>query len=566
MQEAIILILKIVGSLGLFLFGMKVMSENIQKVAGNKLRQILGTMTRNRFMGVLTGFVITAIIQSSSATTVMVVSFVNAGLLNLIEAVGVIMGANIGTTATAWLVTMGLGKLSLGSAAVYFIAFGFPMLFFKREKLKFLGETIIGFAILFIGLDFLKDLAPAADSVEGLTSFVEGLTEYGFFSTIIFVLIGTLLTIILQSSSAAMTVTLIMVSQGLIDFNSAAAIVLGENIGTTITANLAAIMGNVHAKRAAIAHTIFNVTGVIWMVMVFKLFLSAVDAGLQSAGYASVYSEGVDKSALLIGLSAFHTAFNIVNTIIQVWFAKYIALVATKIIPSRGDDEQFQLEYIGSGIMQTPELSVLESKKEIVQYANLVKKMYKFIPELVNETDQKKYTKVYDRVTKYEDIVDRIEIEIAEFLVSISRNDISSSTSNEIRKMLRINSNLEKIGDLAYNLAVTTERKRNDKAWFNPQQRENLNHMFGLVNEAFDIMQDNLSLEKSKVDIDKAVEIEKKINQYRDHLRDTHFESIEKGDYNVRSGLYYNNIYNSLEKIGDLILNVNEAAAGKNVE
>ena len=564
MWENIVLILEIIGSLGLFLYGMKIMSDNIQKAAGSKLRQILESMTRNRFMGVLTGFIITCIIQSSSATTVMVVSFVNAGLLSLIQAIGVIMGANIGTTLTAWIVSLGL-KISLSKMSIFFIAIGFPLLFFKREKIKFAGETIIGFAILFIGLGLLKDLAPDKDQVPEFVGFISDISNYGFFSTILFVLIGTGLTVILQSSSAAMAVTLTMCLSGLIDLEAGAAIVLGENIGTTITANLAALIGNVHAKRSALAHTFFNVAGVVWMLVVFKSFVGAVDWAIVNwGGMESAYT---NDASILIALSVFHTSFNIINTLVLVWFANFIAKVVTKVLPSKtDDDEQFQLEYIRGGFVTTPELSVMESGKEIIHYAEITNKMYTFIPKLLNETDPKKFKKLFERIDKYENIIDRVEIEIAEFLVEVSQNELSVRSSNKIRAMLRVNSNLEKMGDICFHLSITIDKKNKDKAWFTAQQRERLNEMFGLIDKAFEVMMENMEVKYGEGDIMKAAEIEKLINKQRDLMRDTHFESIEKGDYNIKSGLYYNNIYNSLEKLGDLILNVNEAVTNKNLE
>jgi phosphate:Na+ symporter len=556
--------LTLIGSLGLFLFGMKIMSEGIQKVAGDKMRAILGAMTRNRVMGVLTGLLITSIIQSSSATTVMVVSFVNAGLLTLVQSIGVIMGANIGTTVTAWIISLLGFKVKMVAVAIPVVGIGFPMLFSKKDKLKSFGEFLIGFGILFIGLDFLKGSVPDLQKSPEALEFLKDLTGMGHLSTLIFIVIGTILTIVVQSSSAAMALTLVLCNNGWIGFEAGAAIVLGENIGTTITANLASLIGNVHAKRAAMSHTLFNVFGVIWMFIAFNLVLKGIDSYLVSTGETSPFQ---DATSVPVALAIFHTTFNIANTLLLIWFVKFIEKTVQKIIPSKGgDDEKYHLEYIGSGLMKASELSIIEAKKEVIKFAELSKRMFNMIPDLLLENDSKKFGEIYERIKKYEDITDRIEIEVANFLVKVSKNEISDETSQQIRGMLRMNNNFEKIGDVCYQMSIAIEKKNEEKAWFTPTQRERLKEMFTLINQAFDVMLENIKAEDGKADIQKAVVIENKINDLRDIMRDEHFRSIEKGDYNIKSGLYYNNLYSSCEKIGDHIMNINEAAAGVNLE
>lgn len=556
--------LTLIGSLGLFLFGMKIMSEGIQKVAGDKMRSILGAMTRNRVMGVLTGLLITTIIQSSSATSVMVVSFVNAGLLTLGQSIGVIMGANIGTTITAWIISLLGFKVKMLAVAIPVIGIGFPMLFSKKDKLKSFGEFLIGFGILFIGLDFLKNSVPNLESSPEALEFLKDLTGMGYLSTLIFIVIGAILTIVVQSSSAAMALTLVLCNNGWIGFEAGAAIVLGENIGTTITANLASLIGNVHAKRAAMSHTLFNIFGVIWMFIAISFVLKAIDYYLISTGAISPFQ---DASSVPVALAIFHTTFNIANTLLLIWFVKFIEKTVQKIIPSKGiDDEKHHLEYIGTGLMNAPELSIIEAKKEVIKFGELSKRMFNMIPDLLLETDNKKFVEKYERIKKYEDITDRIEIEVANFLVKVSKNEISDETSQQIRGMLRMNNNFEKIGDVCYQMSIAIEKKNEEKAWFTPNQRDRLKEMFRLINQAFDVMLENIKAEGEKADIQKAAVIEYKINDLRDTMRDEHFRSIEKGDYNIKSGLYYNNLYSSCEKIGDHIMNINEAAAGVNLE
>ena len=552
--------LQLIGSLGLFIYGMKIMSEGIQKAAGSKMREILGAMTSNRFTGMLTGFFTTSLIQSSSATTVMIVSFVNAGLLTLKQAIGVIMGANIGTTVTALLILFfGFSKFSISDYAMPIIAIGFPLLFFKNNQVKSIGETLIGFSILFMGLDFLKDSVPVISAAQ--LEYLVGLTKYGVFSTILFVIIGTLLTIVLQSSSAAMALTIIMCERGM-PLDMAAAIVLGENIGTTVTANLAAIIGNAHAKRAARAHLIFNIIGVTWMLFVFPFFIDGINSYMSTTdvGVPSALNSKATKWAL----SFFHMSFNVVNTFLLIWFVGYIAKIVTKMVPSKNDeDEQFSLEYIGRGIMSTPELSLMEAQKEVVKFGQINLKMLGFLRELLFEKDKKEQKHKIKRVSKYEEITDRIEVEISDYLLTVSQGEISQDASKKVRSMLNVISELEQIGDIFYQMSRTYDRKIQTKAWFTMEQRNNLQIMFDLMEGVIDNMIENLTNRYEDIDLSLSHKHEKSINNLRDKLRREHLDEMEGPSYNIDSGMIYADLYSQLEKVGNHVNSVNEAISGK---
>lgn len=553
-------ILRLIGSLGLFIYGMKMMSDGIQKVAGNKMRDILGAMTSNRFTGLITGFFTTALIQSSSATTVMIVSFVNAGLLTLRQAIGVIMGANIGTTMTAVLILVfGFSKFSIADYALPLIAFGFPMLFFKNNQLKSAGETIIGFSVLFMGLDFLKSSVPPISPSQ--LEFLIDLSQHGIFSTLLFVVIGTVLTIVVQSSSAAMALTIIMCERGM-PLEMAAAIVLGENIGTTITANLAALIGNVHAKRAARAHFIFNVIGVTWMLFVFPVFLNGINVYMETTpiGVPSAENSQATKWALTL----FHMSFNVVNTTMLVWFVGTIANFVTKMVPTRSDeDEQFSLEYIGGGIMNTPELSLVEAQKELVKFSGITHRMLGFLKELLFEKDKKEQKIKLERIEKYEQITDNIEVEVADYLMTVSQGELSDESSKTVRSMLDIVSEIEQIADVFFQMSLTYDRKIQIKAWFTLEQRRNLLEMFDLIDLSFENMVMNLEQRYSDIDLEKAQSLEEQTNKLRDRIRKEHLDNMGKGDYNIDSGMIYNDLYSSLEQVGDHIFQINEAIAGK---
>ena len=556
---------KLIGALGFFIYGMKVMSDGIQKVAGSKMRSILSKMTSNRFLGVATGFMITALLQSSSATTVMIVSFVNAGLLTLVESIGVIMGANVGTTITAWLISLLGFKVKISAIALPIIAIGFPMMFSSKSSIKSWAEVLIGFALLFMGLDELKHAVPNLKENPEFLGFLASYADMGIFSTLLFIGVGTILTLVVQSSSAAMALTLVMCYEGYIPFELAAAMVLGENIGTTITANLAAMVGNVHAKRAARAHLIFNVFGVVWMLFAFQIFIANIDTYMiNNMGLSPLNFDMENPVAIPLGLSIFHTTFNILNMLFLVGFVPLISRIVIKMQPSKGEmDEEFHLEHIGGGLMQTGELSVLEANKEVTKFGNITTRLFDMIPELLKETDIKKFNNLMARIRKYEDITDRMEVEIADYLAKASQVEISDSASVKVRSMISMINDMERIGDICYQLSITIERKREQKAYFTPELRTNLEEMISEVQKAMVIMNKNLNSSYSQVLIAEADEAELAINKMRNQLRKKYLQNIEKGEGKIQTGMIYNNLIHSLEKVGDHIFSISEAITGK---
>ena len=556
-------LLILIGSLGLFIFGMKIMSDGLQRTAGEKLRKMLSSITSNRFKGVLTGFGTTAIVQSSSVTTVMTVSLVNAGLLNLRQSAGVMMGANIGTTITAWLVLMLGFKVSISSYALLLIAFGAPLLFMTFRKSKDLANAIIGFAILFIGLQFLKDAVPTLDKDSALVQFFINYKDIPVISNIMFVALGALVTIVIQSSSAAMALTLTMVSKGNIPFEVACAMVLGENIGTTITAELASLVGNVHAKRSARIHSLFNVVGVTWMLIFIPLFLELI-------GWLVGLSHGVafnpnDTGLANEGIALFHTLFNAANVILLIGFVPFLVRMSIKTVKSRGDsDEEFKLDYItGVGGIGFPEVAILEANKEVAKFGSVTTRMNDFVRTLVNDQNKKTRNKMYNKIIKYEEITDRVEIEVANYLDKVSTQEISQKSSAHIRSMLSITNDLERIGDIYYQMSKTLERKEDKKIFFLPEQRDNLNNMLDILDKAFKEMNNNLNAEFGVINLEPAKKAEREINQLRNQLRKSYLEKTEKGEYVFQSGIMYNDLFSSCEKIGDHIINVSEAMAGE---
>ncbi len=560
-------LLILIGALGFFIFGMKMMSEGIQKAAGQRLRNTLGSMTSNRVKGVISGFFITSFVQSSSATTVMTVSLVNAGLLTLVQSAGIMMGANIGTTITGWLVSFFGFKVSLSSYALMIIAIGAPMMFVRNAKVKAWAQTFIGFAILFWGLGELKGAVPSLDAESAIVQFFTDYKNTPFLGPIMFVLLGALVTIVVQSSSAAMALTLTLVVGGVIPFEVAAAMILGENIGTTITAELASLIGNVHAKRSARIHSMFNIVGVTWMIFLIPFFLRGISAFLQSSGIitADPFAETAEGyEAATIGLAAFHTTFNFLNVILLIWFVPLLVKLAIKTVKSRGDaDEEFKLDYIGMGVMGTPELSILEAKKEVAKFGKITGKMAGYIHTLINDPDKKAKNKLYNKIEKYEEITDRVEIEIASFLGKVSESELSPEASVRMRGMLNISTDLERIGDIFFQMSKTIERKEAEKIWFTQDQRDGLNKMIKHLEEAFDIMNTNLNAEYGQISMDQAREKERVINQFRNELRTGHLKDMENQEFNIKAGMIYNDLFSSCEKIGDHIINVSEAVAGE---
>ncbi len=560
-------ILTLIGALGLFLFGMKVMSESLQRVAGNKMRSILAAMTSNRIKGVFTGFLITTTIQSSSATTVMVVSFVNAGLLSLVEAVGVIMGANIGTTITAWIISVLGFQISLSVLSLPLIGLSFPLFFSKNSVKKSWGEFIIGFAILFIGLQFLKESVPDIRSNPAALEFLTSYTNMGMLSVLLFVCIGTILTIIIQSSSATMALTLVLCYNGLIPFEMAAAMVLGENIGTTITANIAAVVANISAKRAARAHLIFNLIGVIWILIVFYPFLRGIEWIIERNHNISILNPNLTatefesiKQILPIALAIFHSLFNIINTALLFNFGNQIANLAIRLVPAKDEeDEEFRLKYIHAGLLATPELSLLQAKKEISVFGKRVEKMFNYIPSLLNEESNKKYNKHLKKIEKLEQITDNMEVEIASYLTSISEGELSHNASLKVRAMLKIIDDLESIGDVCYQMSKTISTKDSRKIKFTTEQNNSLLKIIKLVQEAIGIMNNNLDREIKDVNLKPALDMEAEINDYRNELRKKNIEDLKEKKYKYKSGSYYSDIFSLCEKTGDYVINITEA-------
>ena len=545
------------GSLGIFLYGMKLMSEALQKIAGDKMRNILSRMTSKPLNGILTGALVTTVIQSSSATTVMVVSFVNAGLLSLAGSIAVIMGANIGTTATAWIISLLGLKFSMAELAIPIVAFAIPFIFSKHSKRKSIGEFIIGFSLLFLGIEFMKDSIPDINNHPEILQFIAQYSDMGYGSVLLFVLIGTILTLIVQSSSATMAITLLMCSQGWISFEVGAAMVLGENIGTTITANIAATVANNTAKRAALSHLVFNVIGVIWMLIVFYPFLNLVAYITESAEGVSPF---VSAAAIPVALSLFHSMFNIINTSVLAWFIPLIIKIVTSVIKVNPEEnENFRLHYIPSSIVNTGELDIQTAKKEIEVFSERIIRMFGFLKDLDKTTKSEEYEKLMGRIAKYEDITDNMEVEIAKFLTKISEGELSLKGSQRVSAMLKIIDNMESIADSIYQISIHKNNIRENKIVLDKSLTSNLDTMYNMVNKALEAMNNNICDEYDKVDLGTSVKIEKEINQYRDQLRASHLEAIKAGSYNYQTGMAYIGIYALYEKTADFIINVSEA-------
>ena len=560
-MDAVFKILTLLGSLGLFLYGMTLMSEALQKVAGDKLRNILAAMTSNSLSRILTGLFITAVIQSSSATTVMVVSFVNAGLLSLVQSIGVIMGANIGTTFTAWLISLLGFKADIAILAIPLIGFGFAFMMCKAKKKKSIGELIIGFALLFLGLSFLKDSVPDLQNTPEVLAFLQQWTNYGYGSILMFVLIGTILTIVLQSSSATMALTLVMCNNGWIPFEMGAAMVLGENIGTTITANIAASVANVSARRAALAHCVFNVFGVIWVLVLFHPFLFVVSKVIMAMGLDNPLVAGASANSTLYAISMVHTLFNICNTLILVWFTNQIAQFVTKIIKNKKEEgEVFRLQYIQGGVLNTAELSLNQAKEEIVHYADICRRQYAYAKSAINETDPEKFDILYKKLEHYEQVTDRIELEIAKFLDQVKNGVISDESARRIQAMYKIISELESIGDSGFNIARILQRRNIHSMKFDEQMVKKLNYMVDLLNQGFDAMIYNLQKGYTQInDIANAQDVEQDINEYRNNLKEEHLLNLENKTYNYLTGVYYMDLVNECEHVGDFMINISEA-------
>ena len=567
----ILQIFTLLGALGMFLYGMNMMSSGLQKAAGDRLRGLLSAMTSNPFKGVMTGLGITTVIQSSSATTVMVVSFVNAGLLTLAQAIGVIMGANIGTTVTAWLVSWLGFKADISILAVPLMLLGFLFSNSKKNQRQNIGELIVGFCLLFLGLSFMKESVPDLKETPQVLEFVKAWSGYGFWSVLIFLGFGTVLTLVLQSSSATMAITLIMLSMGWIPFNMACAMVLGENIGTTITANIAASIGNTQAKRAAMSHTIFNLFGVIWALMFFKPFLALVGRIIELFGLPNPAAEGFavsgpespDSTAALYGLSMLHTLFNTINTLILIWFTKLIEKAVMWIIktPKNQEQEAFRLKYISAGPLATPELATEQAFDEIIHFAQISRNGLGYAKSAIQETDADKFDQLRGKLVKYEEISDRIEYEIAAFLNAVSAGDISEETRIKIKSMYKIIGELESLGDSGESISRILSRKNIHKKDFDQETVRNLVRMADTVDLAYEAMIENLNLahKGELVEISNAYNAEDRINNLRNNLREAEIEQIEGSSKNYQTSVYYIDVVSELEKMGDFIINISQA-------
>ena len=563
------ILFKLLGSLALLMFGMKSMSEALQKMAGPQLRHVLGAMTTNRFMGMTTGMLVTASVQSSTATTVMTVSFVNAGLLTLAQAISVIMGANIGTTLTAWIMSAGF---SFNITDFVYPAFFFAIILIYSKKKRFIGDFVFGIAFMFLGLGTLRQtgIDMHLGENQAVLDFFASFDPNAFSTTLIFLLLGGVLTFCVQSSAAVMAITMILCSSGVLPIYQGIALVMGENIGTTVTSNLAAMSANTQARRAARAHMFFNVFGVIWILFVFRPFVDMV-CGL--VGYdvdmdrATTTAKAflANSAKLSFVLAAFHTCFNVVNTAILIWFIPQIErFVCWVIKPKKVDEEEdFRLHFITAGFMKTPELSVLEAQKEIQQFAIRIQRMFGLVKELLVEKDEKTFNKMYSRIEKYEGISDNMELEIAQYLDEVSDAHLSDDTKAKIRAMLREISEIESIGDACYNIARTISRKYQGKQdHFNQKQYEHIFQMMELTDQALTQMNALMAGRKVSYDVNRSFNIENEINNYRNQLKSQNINDVNNHAYTYAVGTIYMDIINECEKLGDYVVNVVEARMG----
>ena len=567
----ILQIFTLLGALGMFLYGMNLMSSGLQTAAGDKLRSFLSAMTSNPAKGVLTGLGVTTVIQSSSATTVMVVSFVNAGLLTLAQAISVIMGANIGTTVTAWLVAWLGFKADISILAVPMMLFGFLFSNSKKNQRQNIGELIVGFSLLFLGLSFMKNSVPDLRETPQVLEFVTTWASHGFGSVLLFLAFGTVLTLVLQSSSATMAITLIMLSMGWIPFHMACAMVLGENIGTTITANIAASVGNTQAKRAAMSHTIFNVFGVIWALILFKPFTALVGKVIELFGLPNPAAEGFavvegsveTSTAALYGLSMLHTMFNTINTLLLIWFVKLIEKAVVWLIkaPKTQEKEVFRLKYISAGPLATPELAAEQAFNEIIHFANISRNGLGYAKQAIVANDKDAFEEMRGKLVKYEEISDRIEYEIAAFLNGVLAGDISEATSLKIKAMYKIIGELESLGDSGEAISRMLSRRNEHKKTFDEATIEKINTMVAKVDTAYEVMITNLTAahEGTLTDIANAYAAEEQINALRNELRENEIEALEDNQKNYQTSVYYIDIINELEHMGDFMINISQS-------
>lgn len=582
-MTTILNVLSILGGLAMFLYGMALMSEGLQKSAGDRLRAFMAKMTSNAFKRVMTGTLVTCLVQSSSATTIMVVSFVNAGLLTLGNAIGVIMGANIGTTLTAWITSLGF-SVNIALFAVPMMGIGYVMHCSKKATIKNIGQFLMGFAVMYVGLTFMKDCSNAilGNYQTGMMNFFGSINGFGFGSVLLFLIAGAVLTIVLQASSATMAITMLLAASGLIDFQLAVAMVLGENIGTTITANMAAAVANTSAKRAARAHTIFNVIGVIWVLCLFgpivKLiclimeslnFCNPMEASSQLAAIANGTVEAdatmvsMYKDSLLYGIAMLHTLFNVTNTLVLIWFTPLIEKAVIWLVKEpKGETEVFRLKYISAGPLSTAELSIAEAQQEIVHFAEICNKGFAYVREAINEPNPDKFDKINDHLVKYEEITDRIEYEIATYLNEVAKGHLSEESKATIKALYKIIGEMESLGDSGEAIGRILKRRNVHGKNFDKSILDRLNRMLDLVQKGFDVMIENLKTEHLR-DISNAQNCEYNINECRNHLREEHIVNIESDSYNYLTGVYYMDVLSHLEKMGDFLINISQAVVGK---
>ena len=574
----------------MFLYGMALMSEGLQKSAGDRLRSFMAKMTSNAPKRILTGTLVTALVQSSSATTIMVVSFVNAGLLTLGNAIGVIMGANIGTTLTAWVTSLGF-SVNIALFAVPMMAFGFILHSMKKSSLKNIGQFLMGFAVMYVGLTFMKDCANAVlgEYETQMMGFFGSINGFGFGSILLFLVAGAVLTIVLQASSATMAITMLLAASGLIGFELAVAMVLGENIGTTITANIAAAVANTSAKRAARAHTIFNIVGVIWVLILFGPIVALICKIMTALGFAdpmTVDMAGLNaaltsakaapgatpesiavaedafleaKNAMLYGIAMLHTLFNVTNTLVLIWFTPLIEKAVVWLVKEpKGEHEVFRLKYIAGGPLSTAELSLNEAQQEIVHFAEICRNGFGYIREAINSQDPDEFDKLNDKLIKYEEITDRIEFEIATYLNEVSKNELSQESLEHTKAMYKIIGEMESLGDSGEAIGRILKRRNAHGKVFDKPLLDRLNKMMDLVQKGYDVMIENLKNDELK-DIANAENCEYNINECRNHLREEHIVNIENSSYNYLTGVYYMDVLSELEKIGDFLINISQA-------
>ncbi len=557
--------LKLIGSLALLMYGMKVMSDSLQKMAGSQLRHILQAMTTNRFAGMFTGTFVTASVQSSTATTVMTVSFVNAGLLTLAQAISVIMGANIGTTLTAWIMSAGFSfDITQFVYPIFFLA----LLMIYNKKRKSMGDFLFGVSFMFLGLGTLRQTGIDMDlgSNQAVLDFFSSFDPNSFITTLLFLLLGGVLTFAVQSSAAVMAITMILCSSGVLPIYQGIALVMGENIGTTVTSNIAALTANTSARRAAFAHMFFNLFGVMWMLFVFRPFVNMVCGIVGFDETLTNTDPGFMENAAKLSfvLAAFHTMFNVINTGILIWFIPQIEKLVCYVIRPRavGEEEEFRLQFISGGLMNTPELSVLEARKEIQAFAQRIQRMFAMVVELLHTGEETKFVKLFSRIEKYENISDNMEIEIAKYLEGVSDAHLSDETKAKIRSMLREISELESIGDSCYNLARTINRRVNGKEDFTEEQYEHLHQMMSLTSSSLEQMNVLLNSRREQVDANRSLNIETEINNYRKQLRNRNINDVNEHKYTYAISTMYMDIINECEKLGDYVINVVEARMG----